>query len=72
MAKKQEINTVAVKVTLTIEVEAKEWIDYHRVEPTMDQTPRQALIADVKDFFEDGEYLTEQLGSNFSSVARIV
>ena len=69
---KEIINTVAVKVTLTVQVEAKEWIDYHRVVPTLDQTPRQALIADVKHFFDDGEHLTEQLGANFSSIARIV
>ena len=71
----KEITSAKVKVKVTLEVEADilAWADYHRVTAGIDQTLRQAVKADVKDFFENNQTeMNEKMGPNFMEIAEII
>ena len=69
---KEKEHTFQVRVSLVVEVDAPAWIDYHRVQIGLDQTLRQACVEDVVHFFDDAEHLNQQLGDNFTTIAKII
>jgi len=64
---------VKVKVTLEVSVDILKWADYHRVTAGVDETLRQAVKADAKDYFENNALdMNEKMGPNFTEIAEIL
>ena len=70
--KTEKEHTFQVRVSLTVEVDARAWADYHRVAIGLDQTLRQAVVEDVVHFFDDEDAMNEKMGEAFTLLAKIV
>jgi hypothetical protein len=64
--------TFQMRVSLVVEVDARAWADYHRVDIGLDQTLKSAVIEDVQLYFDCEDAMNEKMGEAFTMLAKIV
>lgn len=64
--------TFQMRVSMVVEVDARAWADYHRVDIGLDQTLKSAVMEDVADYFDDAEAMNNKMGEGFTILAKIV
>ena len=68
----KKATTFQMRVTMVVEVDARAWADYHRVDIGLDQTLKSAVMEDVADYFNDEDAMNEKMGEAFTMLAKIV
>lgn len=64
--------TFQMRVSMVVEVDARAWADYHRVEMKLNQTLKSAVMEDVADYFDDQDAMNDKMGDAFKLLAKIV
>tara|TARA_R110002020_G_scaffold40075_1_gene118556 strand:+ start:185 stop:418 length:234 start_codon:yes stop_codon:yes gene_type:complete len=64
--------TFQMRVTMVVEVDARIWADYHRVDIGLDQTLKSAVKEDVELWFGCTDAMNEKLGEAFTLGAKLV
>ena len=68
----KKATTFQMRVTMAVEVDARAWADYHRVDIGLDQTLKSAVQEDVADYFDDQDAMNNKMGDAFTMLAKIV
>ena len=69
---KKSETTFQMRVSMVVEVDARAWADYHRVDIGLDQTLKSAVQEDVADYFDDADAMNDKMGEGFTLLAKIV
>ena len=64
--------TFQMRVSMVVEVDARAWADYHRVDIGLDQTLKSAVQEDVQLYFDCEDAMNEKMGEAFTMLAKIV